>query len=115
MSTTVKKREASLIKALTIVCEDAKGWADGFEWLTHTVRYNHFPGSLLVTCVFSSDAQMQAAEALKPKFCKAVHAQLLKMGVVLKQPNRHVRFDSEERCEEEHDGDWESRLARFSV
>ena len=53
MRKTDKKRETQIIKVLTEVCEEAKYTCTGFEWLTHTVDYQHFPQSLKVTLVFN--------------------------------------------------------------
>ncbi|MGK0307021.1 MAG: hypothetical protein ACI8UG_002783, partial [Gammaproteobacteria bacterium] len=47
MNKTVKKLDNNVIKALTIVCENAKQDIVGFEWLTHSANYANFPGSLV--------------------------------------------------------------------
>ncbi|NMH60947.1 Fis family transcriptional regulator [Alteromonas ponticola] len=115
MNKTIKKRENNLINALTAVCETAKCWRVGFEWLTHTTRYDNFPGSLMITCVFSSDSAMASAiecEADK-KLRRLIQAELLKIGIRVKDIRRHVRMDSEESCERQDQGDWQKRLDRW--
>ncbi|MGY0565821.1 MAG: Fis family transcriptional regulator, partial [Paraglaciecola chathamensis] len=63
MQKTVKKLDNNVIKALTIVCEQAKQEVPGFEWITHTASYNRFPGSLAVICVFDTQASIEQAQA----------------------------------------------------
>jgi hypothetical protein len=113
---TVKKLDNNVIKALTIACETAKQKVVGFEWLTHTASYDRFPGSLIVTCVF--DSKNSYAEAVSNELDvflrKLIQSQLLKIGVVLKNPKQHVFFDNEEDCLDQHNGDWERRLNPFS-
>ncbi len=115
MKKTVKKLDNNVIKALTIVCEVAKQWEIGFEWLTHTARYEHFPASLMITCVFDTDAHMQTAiEQEKDKMLRQlIRTELLKIGVRLKDIRRHVRLDNEENCQQQDQGDWQARLNRW--
>lgn len=111
---TVKKLDDNVIKALTRVCEEAKAYIEGFAWLTHRADYSNFPGSLVVTCVFVDEQQLDAAKSKQQDALlrKSVHKQLLKAGILLKDPRRHVFFDSEEACQAAHRGDWEQRLSR---
>ncbi|GGF62350.1 Fis family transcriptional regulator [Alteromonas lipolytica] len=112
MKKTIKKLDNNVVKALTLACETAKDWDIGFVWLTHTARYEHFPGSLMVTCVFSTDndvLQLTESEHDK-KLRQLIQSHLLKVGIKVKDIRRHVCFDSEESCEREHQGDWDKRL-----
>ena len=59
MKKTIKKLDNNVVKALTLACETAKDWEIGFQWLTHTARYEQFPGSLMVTCVFAHDEDVR--------------------------------------------------------
>ncbi|WP_018981883.1 hypothetical protein [Salinimonas chungwhensis] len=117
MNKTIKKRENALICALTEACEMAKDWNIGFQWLTHTARHNAFPHSLLIFCVFSSDAEMdRATERSDDEMLRlAIQKQLAKIGVRVKDIRQHVRIDSEESCLREDQGNWQKRLARLSV
>lgn len=112
MKNTVKKLDANVIKALTIACETTKQRVVGFEWLTHSANYSNFPASLVVTCVFDTQASLLDAESqqLDIELRKTIQQQLLKVGVLLKDAKRHVCFDTEEACATEHQGNWKKRL-----
>jgi len=113
MKKTVKKLDNNVIRALTIVCENAKESVPGFEWLTHRARYDQFPGSLVVTCVFADyDSQIKALEEKKDLYlCKRIQIQLLKVGIVLKNTRNLVRLDNEQDCLRDNQGDWARRLS----
>ena len=116
MKKTIKKLDNNVVKALTMACETIKEWDTGFEWLTHTAKYDNFPGSLLVTCVFSLDAEAERAaeQGCDKKIRQLIQSHLLKAGIKVKDIRRHVRLDSEESCLREDGGDWPARLARWS-
>ncbi|WP_088330363.1 Fis family transcriptional regulator [Lacimicrobium sp. SS2-24] len=107
-----KKTESYLVRALTEVCEEAKFRYRGFSWLTHQVRYPHFPSSLIITCVFETDEQVQELLntdqdiALKEDIVAALHNYDLDLLV----PSRHITLDSEQACVREHKGNWKRRL-----
>lgn len=113
MNKTVKKLDNNVVKALTIVCENAKQEIVGFEWLTHSANYANFPGSLVITCVLDKSDSLDSMiiseqdKALR----KQIQKQLLKSGILLKDVRRHVFFDTEQACLLEHNGDWKRRLA----
>jgi hypothetical protein len=65
MRKTDKKLENSIRAELTDVCEYALNHTPGFQWLTHTVDYQHFPSSLKVRCVFAPES-LQAAIQDRP-------------------------------------------------
>ena len=117
MNKTTKKLDNNVVTALTLACETAKQWHIGFEWLTHTARYNHFPGSLMITCVFHDDEQVERAVAAgtDKKLRQLIQGHLLRAGIKVKDIRRHVRLDSEQRCIEQHHGDWQARIAQFEV
>lgn len=104
--------ERELARALTIACELAKGELIGFEWLTHRVDYQRFPESLVVTWVFEGDRSMN--EAIARQGAARMHALTLAafedVGITVKDIGRHVEFDSQERCDALHGGDWAARL-----
>ena len=115
MNKTTKKLDNNVVKALTLACEEVKQWQIGFEWLTHTARYNHFPGSLMITCVFANDEQVErtVADGLDKQMRQLLQGKLLKAGIKVKDIRRHVRLDSEQSCERQDHGDWQVRIARF--
>ena len=98
MNKTTKKLDNNVIKALTLVCDSAKGDIEGFVWLTHTADYSRFPGSLRVICVFALDAQLIAAQAqgLDQRLIKDIQQSLFTAGILFKKAKQHVTFDSEE-------------------
>jgi hypothetical protein len=112
MTKTTKKLDNSLIKALTQVCEIAKQQLSGFEWLTHSVNHGQFPGSLLITCVFDTNLSLQNAQQTQGQvfIAELVQQQLLTLGIVLKDTQSHIAFDTEQACQEQHGGRWKSRL-----
>jgi len=112
LNKTTKKIDDNIGKALTIACEDAKTNIDGFIWLTHRANYTNFPASLIVTCVFEIDAQVNTCRD-KPQhglFISSIQKQLLKVGIVVNNMGQHVHLDSEESCLREHQGQWQNRL-----
>ena len=112
LNKTTQKLDNNICKALTIACESALHDINGFSWLTHRANYTNFPASLVVTCVFETDAEvieMQAA-SLDEQLRKTIQKQLLKVGVVLKNVRQNIHFDSEESCTREHQGRWSERL-----
>lgn len=109
---TVKKLDDNVVRALTIACEEAKLKVAGFDWLTHSASYDNFPASLVVTCVFQTknDCEYAREQNWDHYMKKAIQAQLLKVGIVLKNAKNQIRFDSEEACHLEHGGNWKLRL-----
>jgi hypothetical protein len=108
-----QKLDDNICKALTIACESSLHDIVGFSWLTHRVNYTSFPGSLVITCVFNTDEEIEAMLALKQDelLRTTIQKQLLKVGVVVKNIKLCVRFDSEQACELQHGGQWSERLA----
>lgn len=112
-SKTEKKMDNTIRLTLTDVCEQTLGQLAGFEWLTHQVNYTNFPASLLITCVFDTEAHRQQAQdsGEAAQLQRLIQARLLKVGVKFKALGQQVLFDSEEACAEQHGGDWGARLA----
>lgn len=115
MKKTHKKLEYTLVKALTDVCELAKDWECGFAWLTHTANYDKFPDSLMITCVFDTDeaAAQAKSNGTDNKLSQLILFNLSGKGVAIKNINAHIRLDSEQRCDEEDNGDWDRRINRM--
>lgn len=112
MNKTVKKLEGNLVRALTSACEKAKIEVTGFEWLTHIADYANFPNSLVVTCIFDDDSSLDKAKyaAQDLIIITCIHNALLNAGILLKAPKQHVRFDTEQACERQHQGNWKRRI-----
>ncbi|UZE95364.1 Fis family transcriptional regulator [Alkalimarinus alittae] len=117
MRRTDKKIDNNVRKALTLACESALERVEGFKWLTHTAKYDCFPGSLLVVCVFDTQASLtQACEEGQDVYMrKLIQGCLLKIGVKFKHVQKQVKFDTEEACEREHDANWSARIAQDSL
>ena len=117
MRRTDKKIDNNVRKALTTACDTALENIEGFKWLTHTAKYDCFPGSLMVTCVFDTEESLDRAyqQELDAYFRKLIQGSLLKVGVKFKHVQKQVRFDTEEACEREHSGNWSERIAQKSV
>ena len=113
LSKTNQKIDNNVCKALTIACESSLHDITGFIWLTHRANYTNFPASLVVTCVFNTDAEVEAMKLQQQDevLYLTIQKQLLKVGVVVKNIKQCVRFDSEEACLAQHDGQWPERLA----
>lgn len=113
-SKTQKKIDNNIRVVLTAVCEETLGKLEGFEWLTHQANYTNFPASLLITCVFRTDQQLEDAveRGDTQRLQRSIQAQLLKVGIKFKYLAKQIIFDTEERCEDEDGADWSRRLER---
>ncbi len=113
LSKTNQKIDNNVCKALTIACESSLHEIAGFVWLTHRANYTNFPASLVVTCVFNTDEDIKIMQAQQQDAVLrlTIQKQLLKVGVVVKNINQCIRFDSEQACLAQHDGQWSDRLA----
>ncbi|KGJ94565.1 Fis family transcriptional regulator [Colwellia psychrerythraea] len=113
LSKTNQKIDNNVCKALTIACESSLHEIAGFVWLTHRANYTNFPASLVITCVFNTEKEIDGMKALKQDelMIATIQKQLLKVGVVVKNIKKSVRFDSEQACQVKHNGQWADRLA----
>ncbi len=112
LSKIQKKTDSNICRVLTQACENELKLADGFLWITHQADYSNFPASLIVTCVFDTDAQKETAENNRTPIQQVIQLKLLKIGVKLINATIQIRFDSEESCNIADEGDWKKRLAR---
>jgi hypothetical protein len=112
LSKTNQKIDNNVCKALTIACESSLHDIAGFVWLTHRANYTNFPASLVITCVFNTDEEVATMKAQQQDelLRASIQKQLLKIGVVAKNIKQCVRFDSEEACLRQHQGEWAARL-----
>jgi hypothetical protein len=112
MKKSDKKIDNTLRQALTQACDLALEDINGFKWLTHTVNYNAFPASLSIVCVFDSNESLSKAIALhQDKYLRDVlQHQVSNIGIKLKNLHQHIKFDTEENCDNEHSGNWAQRI-----
>lgn len=113
LNKTSQKIDNNVCKALTIACESSLHEVSGFTWLTHRANYTNFPASLVITCVFETEAEIDLMKAQKQdeRLRNTIQKQLLAVGVVAKNIKQQVHFDSEEACLQHHQGEWPKRLA----
>jgi hypothetical protein len=111
MKKTDKKHERDLSLALTKVCDDALKSVPGFAWITHFVNYGDFPRSLIVVCVFETDEQLRMALATQAneQLSAVIEEELQVIGIELRDQRRQLRFDTEEACERDNQGNWQQR------
>ncbi|MEW6984144.1 Fis family transcriptional regulator [Colwelliaceae bacterium 6471] len=113
MRKTDKKIDNQLRQVLTDVCEIALKSIAGFQWLTHLVNYSDFPNSLNVVCIFDTNEnldnylQSNSNQALQ----LLIQTELQKMNIKFKNIAKHISYDTEANCDEQHDGNWAVRLA----
>jgi hypothetical protein len=112
-----QKIDNNICKALTIACESALHEVSGFSWLTHRANYTNFPASLVITCVFETEAEIEEMKRQEKDdlLRNAILKQLVKVGVVLKKAKQQIHFDSEEACLQHDQGKWPQRLALPTV
>lgn len=93
MRKTDKKIDNQLRQVLTATCDFALQNTQGYQSISHTVNYNQFPASLVVTCLF--DDQQHADNAMQERELLAhILEGLNSMSVNLKSPQKQVRFQS---------------------
>lgn len=89
-----KKIDNNLRKALTDVCDFALQYSDGYQWITHSVNYQRFPNSLIITCMFTDQQSAQNAQQ-QGKLSTIIQQKLQDIGVYLKDSSRQIRFNFE--------------------
>lgn len=113
MRKTDKKVDNQIIKQLTWVCEFALKEIEGFQWLTHTVNYQRFPQSLLITCVFDNDLNLtQFMNSTAPEKLRGIiNEKLAEIKIKLPNVKQQITYDSEQSCQRQHQGNWTKRLS----
>ena len=113
LNKTSQKIDNNICKALTIACESTLHEVPGFSWLTHRANYTNFPASLVITCVFELESEIEVMKELQQDelLRNEILKQLVKVGVVVKKAKQQIHFDSEEACLQMHQGEWSKRLA----
>jgi hypothetical protein len=89
-----KKIDNKLREVLTEVCDFALQEIAGYQWISHTVNYNSFPDSLVITCMFdnnqSADTEQQQGELLT-----LINEKLNAVSISLKNPNKQISFEAQ--------------------
>ena len=112
MKKSDKKAENAIRVALTEVCEVALKEVVGFKWLTHIVNYNDYPKSLKVICVFDTNRNLSSLYATNKDvfFRHHVQEKLSAICVHLHDAQWQVKFDTEEACKNDNNGNWQKRF-----
>jgi hypothetical protein len=113
MKKSDRKLDNKLRSALTEVCEKALDEIEGFKWLTHLVNFNNFPKSLLVICVFETNSELDNAKmnGQIAELKQMIANELAKAHFNIKDLNKHIKFDTEENCDNQNSGRWNQRLS----
>lgn len=113
MRKTDKKIDNQLRLVLTDVCEIALKDIEGFQWLTHLVNYANFPESLRVISVFNTEESLNSfIQSSKNKELNSlIQFKLQDLNIKFKNISEHISYDTEETCNNEHDGNWTVRLS----
>jgi hypothetical protein len=113
-----KKIDNKIRSILTELCDDYYETVLGFKWLTHVVDYSSFPSSLKVICVFETRSDVEQflmlecdASVTDKVTLSVLNKHLNAIGVKVKKLDELIRYDDEESCLNEHDGNWASRLS----
>lgn len=81
-----------LAQIKTLLSEEFPNFTD----VSLTVKFDYFPGSILLTCHFKDDESLTAAKAQESAYQKKLHKLLFKQGIVLKQPTQNLAFTKNE-------------------
>ncbi|KFA96470.1 hypothetical protein [Vibrio sp. ER1A] len=90
-----KKVENLIRDVLTEVCEGTLKSYDGFLWVTHTVKFNSFPQSLKIVCVFETNqdrANFLMGEG-QQHVSTIIQTAFSKVGVQLKNVSKQISYD----------------------
>ena len=108
-----KKTEKTLVDALREACEQLLEGVEGFIWLTHFCDHSDFPASLTIVCVFDSNENLtrmlQTDEG--SGLIALLNQRLGLAGIEIHDIKAHIQFDTEQACQEEHNGKWKLRFS----
>jgi len=98
MSKTVKKLSAKVEKVMNQLDDLLKLEFPTYKGITHSVKFDLFPGSLFIECKFES-VNNEFSTAIKPletQYQKKLQKLLIKQGIVLKVPSQNLAFICEQ-------------------
>jgi len=108
-----KKFDNELRKSLTQLCENELKELNGFQWVTHAVKYPNIQSSLNVICVFDNNENLELFMSSIDR--RKVESHIIKilsaLNVKLKDTSKQIVFDTEENCSRFNNGNWTKRLA----
>ena len=108
MRKTDKKREKAIVATLNKACNILLDKDLGFKWLTHFINYDNYPESLSIVCIF--DTNRDLTEANKNIVVATVCERLAHLDIKRRMVESSIRFDTEENCQQENNGNWSERL-----
>ena len=113
-----KKIDNQIRAILTDLCESYFETIDGFKWLTHIVNYSNFPSSFKIICIFEQKNDIEqflsltdTANISKNKVLTILNDKLVGAGIKITKLDKLLKFDDEQSCLVEHNGNWANRLA----
>lgn len=92
MSKTIKKLNDRMVLAIEKLGTQASEDLVGLVKIEHTVKFDLFPGSLLVSCYFDSHDHLDKAMSSEKTYQKKLHNLLMKQGILLKEPSHNLKF-----------------------
>ncbi len=95
LSSVQQKQQATVMAAVTALEQQAAQRFTGFLQAWFSLEYNVFPSSLLVRLQFVDEAALALAQPSLALWQQRLSAMLVKRGVLLKQPHRHLVFTTE--------------------
>lgn len=117
MTKTAKKLEKTLRTTLTQVCETALERYEGFTWITHVFedKYSNIhkrASDLSIICVFENNQDLACfyANQSRQELNNLISKDLAQVGLHLKDTDQQILYDTEENCQQSHQGDWKARL-----
>lgn len=92
ISKTIKKLNDRLVGCIDTLSNELKAELDGIHHVEHSIQFDLFPGSLLVSVEFQSHDYLDKALSSQKRFQKRLHNLLLKQGILLKTPQNNLAF-----------------------
>ena len=92
ISKTIRKLNDKLAASIQTINALASEELEGFVKLDHSIQFDLFPGSLLVSCYFESHDHLDKAMKFEKKYQKKLSILLLKHGIKLKDAKQNLKF-----------------------
>ena len=94
MKKTDKKVENKLRKALTKVCDFSLENIEGYQWISHQVNYSAFPDSLMISCAFASQVDIDNLKYSKQDLIlnKKIGAELASINIKLNSIGKQITY-----------------------
>ncbi|XPF95203.1 hypothetical protein ACM9HF_04085 [Colwellia sp. RE-S-Sl-9] len=82
------KLDSTIEKLKVLLQEELIGFSD----INFTVKFDNFPNSLLIHCVFDNEENLSTAKAIESTYQKKLHQLLFKQGILLKNSSHNLAF-----------------------